>query len=112
MIHAGVEIGVASTKAFTLQVLTGYLMSRAIEGTLDRPELFSEVQLLSNRVGELCAHADSLMEVAEKIYTKKGFIFTGRGKYFPIALEGALKLKEIAYVHAEGYAAGELKHAR
>lgn len=110
LIHAGVEIGVASTKAFTLQVLTGYLMSRAIEGTLDRPELFSEVQLLSNRVGELCAHADSLMEVAEKIYTKKGFIFTGRGKYFPIALEGALKLKEIAYVHAEGYAAGELKH--
>jgi glucosamine--fructose-6-phosphate aminotransferase (isomerizing) len=110
LIHAGVEIGVASTKAFTLQVLTGYLMSRAIEGTLDRPELFSEVQLLSNRVGELCAHADSLMEIAEKIYTKKGFIFTGRGKYFPIALEGALKLKEIAYVHAEGYAAGELKH--
>jgi glucosamine--fructose-6-phosphate aminotransferase (isomerizing) len=48
--------------------------------------------------------------VAEKIYNKKGFIFTGRGKYFPIALEGALKLKEIAYVHAEGYAAGELKH--
>lgn len=110
LIHAGVEIGVASTKAFTLQALTGYLMSRAIEGSLDRPELFSEVQLLSNRVGELCAHADSLMEVAEKIYTKKGFIFTGRGKYFPIALEGALKLKEIAYVHAEGYAAGELKH--
>ncbi|MFL5786215.1 MAG: glutamine--fructose-6-phosphate transaminase (isomerizing) [Bacteriovoracaceae bacterium] len=110
LIHAGVEIGVASTKAFTLQALTGYLMSRAMEGTLDDPALFSEVQLLSHRIGELCASADSLKEVAEKIYTKKGFIFTGRGKYFPIAMEGALKLKEIAYVHAEGYAAGELKH--
>ncbi len=110
LIHAGVEIGVASTKAFTLQALTGYLMSRAMEGTLDNPELFKEVQLLSHRIGELCATADSLKEVAEKVYTKKGFIFTGRGKYFPIALEGALKLKEIAYVHAEGYAAGELKH--
>ena len=110
LIHAGVEIGVASTKAFTLQALTGYLMSRAMEGTLDDPKLFSEIQLLSNRVGELCAQADSLKEVAQKIYTQKGFIFTGRGKYFPIALEGALKLKEIAYVHAEGYAAGELKH--
>jgi glucosamine--fructose-6-phosphate aminotransferase (isomerizing) len=110
LIHAGVEIGVASTKAFTLQALTGYLMSRAMEGTLDDPKLFSEIQLLSNRVGELCANSESLKEVAEKIYNKKGFIFTGRGKYFPIALEGALKLKEIAYVHAEGYAAGELKH--
>lgn len=110
LIHAGVEIGVASTKAFTLQALTGYLMSRAMEGTLDDPNLFSEIKLLSTRVAELCQNADSFKEVAEKVYTKKGFIFTGRGKYFPIALEGALKLKEIAYVHAEGYAAGELKH--
>lgn len=110
LIHAGVEIGVASTKAFTLQALTGYLMSRAMENTLDDPALFTEIQLLSNRIGELCAGADLIREVAEKIYNKKGFIYTGRGKYFPIALEGALKLKEIAYVHAEGYAAGELKH--
>ena len=110
LIHAGVEIGVASTKAFTLQALTGYFMSRAMEGTLDNPELFTEVQLLSHRIGELCDSSDTLKDVAEKVYTKKGFIFTGRGKYFPIALEGALKLKEIAYVHAEGYAAGELKH--
>ncbi len=110
LIHAGVEIGVASTKAFTLQALTGFLMSRAMEGTLDDPKLFTEIQLLSNRIAELCSHADSIKSVAEKIYTKKGFIFTGRGRYFPIAFEGALKLKEIAYVHAEGYAAGELKH--
>lgn len=110
LIHAGVEIGVASTKAFTLQALTGFLMSRAMEGTLDDPKLFSEIQLLSNRVAELCSHSEAIKDIAEKIYTKKGFIFTGRGKYFPIAFEGALKLKEIAYVHAEGYAAGELKH--
>ncbi len=110
LIHAGVEIGVASTKAFTLQALTGYLMSRAMEGSLDDPHLFSEIKLLSSRIGELCSRSDSIREVAESIYTKKGFIFTGRGKYFPIAFEGALKLKEIAYVHAEGYAAGELKH--
>lgn len=110
LIHAGVEIGVASTKAFTLQSLTGYLMSRAMEGTLDDPKLFSEIQLLSNRIAELCSQSDSIKEIAEQIYSKKGFIFTGRGKYYPIAFEGALKLKEIAYVHAEGYAAGELKH--
>jgi glucosamine--fructose-6-phosphate aminotransferase (isomerizing) len=110
LIHAGVEIGVASTKAFTLQALTGYLMSRAMEGTLDDSKLFSEIKLLSTRVAELCSQAELIKEVAEKIYTQKGFIFTGRGKYFPIAFEGALKLKEIAYVHAEGYAAGELKH--
>lgn len=110
LIHAGVEIGVASTKAFTLQVLTGYLMSKAMEGKLDDPKLFNEVKLLSTRIAELCENSEELIAVAEKIYTQKGFIFTGRGKYFPIALEGALKLKEIAYVHAEGYAAGELKH--
>lgn len=110
LIHAGVEIGVASTKAFTLQALTGYLMSRAIEGTLDDPALFKEIQLLSSRIADLCANAEKIKSVAQSIYNKKGFIFTGRGKYFPIALEGALKLKEIAYVHAEGYAAGELKH--
>lgn len=110
LIHAGVEIGVASTKAFTLQALTGYLMSRAMDATLDDPTLFKEMKLLSTRIQELCSKSDEIKEVAERIYHQKGYIFTGRGKYFPIALEGALKLKEIAYVHAEGYAAGELKH--
>jgi glucosamine--fructose-6-phosphate aminotransferase (isomerizing) len=110
LIHAGVEIGVASTKAFTLQALTGYLISLAMKGSLDDSLHYSEIKLLSNRISDLCGQSDFIKDVAEKIYTKKGFIFTGRGKYFPIALEGALKLKEIAYVHAEGYAAGELKH--
>ena len=110
LIHAGIEIGVASTKAFTLQVLTGYLMSRSMKSSLDDPKLFIELKLLSTRISELCSESDKIKKIAEKIYNQKGFIFTGRGKYFPIALEGALKLKEIAYVHAEGYAAGELKH--
>jgi len=111
LIHAGVEIGVASTKAFTLQVLTGYLMSQAMANKEQDPQLLSELKLLSHRISEICSQVENLIkDVAEKIYAHKGFIFTGRGKYFPIALEGALKLKEIAYVHAEGYAAGELKH--
>jgi glucosamine--fructose-6-phosphate aminotransferase (isomerizing) len=108
--HAGPEIGVASTKAFTLQALTGYLIGLAMKGSLDDSLHYSEIKLLSNRISDLCGQSDFIKDVAEQIYTKKGFIFTGRGKYFPIALEGALKLKEIAYVHAEGYAAGELKH--
>src|SRR5690606_13194744 len=112
LIHAGVEIGVASTKAFTLQALTGFLMSRAMEGTLDDPKLFSEIQLLSTRVAELCARAEVIKEVAEKIYTKNGFIFTARGNYFPTAFEGASKLKEAANVQTEGYATGDLSRGR
>lgn len=110
LIHAGMEIGVASTKAFTQQVLTGYLMSMGYAGKLSSTEVYQEIKLLSERIAGICEDADSIKAIAEKLYQKKGFIFTGRGVYFPIALEGALKLKEIAYVHAEGYAAGELKH--
>jgi glucosamine--fructose-6-phosphate aminotransferase (isomerizing) len=104
------EIGVASTKAFTQQVLTGYLMSMGYAGMLTTVEVYQEIKTLSERVAAICEDAATIREIAEKLYHKKGFIFTGRGVYFPIALEGALKLKEIAYVHAEGYAAGELKH--
>lgn len=110
LINAGVEIGVASTKAFTQQVLVGLLLSKSIEGKLDDPELLSEFTVLSSRVSELLKNSVQIEKIAEAIYQKNGFIFTGRGEQFPIALEGALKLKEIAYVHAEGYAAGELKH--
>jgi glutamine---fructose-6-phosphate transaminase (isomerizing) len=110
LIHAGMEIGVASTKAFTQQVLTGYLMSMGYAGKLTTVEVYQEIKTLSDRVAAICEDAAAIREIAEKLYHKKGFIFTGRGVYFPIALEGALKLKEIAYVHAEGYAAGELKH--
>jgi len=110
LIHAGIEIGVASTKAFTQQVLVGYLLSKAFERDLNPSELKIEFNHLSERVTSLLAREDEIKKVAEKIYNKQGFIFTGRGEQYPIALEGALKLKEIAYVHAEGYAAGELKH--
>lgn len=110
LIHAGMEIGVASTKAFTQQVLTGYLMSMGYAGKLTSVDVYQEIKVLSERVAAICEDAQSIKAIAEKLYQKKGFIFTGRGVYFPIALEGALKLKEIAYVHAEGYAAGELKH--
>jgi glucosamine--fructose-6-phosphate aminotransferase (isomerizing) len=114
LIRAGVEIGVASTKAFTQQALTGRVLSAALSGKLDdakyRVELAAKFSLLAERIDYMLANVDTIKNVAEAIYNKKGFFYTGRGVYFPIALEGALKLKEIAYVHAEGYAAGELKH--
>ena len=114
LIRAGVEIGVASTKAFTQQALTGRLMSAAMAGDLNseakKVKLTGKFALLAERIDLLLLQSDAIKSVAESIYNKKGFFYTGRGAYFPIALEGALKLKEIAYVHAEGYAAGELKH--
>jgi glucosamine--fructose-6-phosphate aminotransferase (isomerizing) len=114
LIRAGVEIGVASTKAFTQQALTGRLMSAAMAGDLKdeakKVQLTGKFALLAERIDLLLLQSDAIKSVAESIYNKKGFFYTGRGAYFPIALEGALKLKEIAYVHAEGYAAGELKH--
>lgn len=110
LIHAGIEIGVASTKAFTQQVLVGYLMSKAFAKDINIEKIKDEFNLLSKKVSLILEREEEIKEIASKIYQYNGFIFTGRGDQFPIALEGALKLKEIAYVHAEGYAAGELKH--
>jgi glucosamine--fructose-6-phosphate aminotransferase (isomerizing) len=114
LIRAGVEIGVASTKAFTQQALTGRLLSAALAGDLldenKKMILSGKFALLAERIDRLLVNSDMIKNIAESIYHMKGFFYTGRGAYFPIALEGALKLKEIAYVHAEGYAAGELKH--
>jgi glucosamine--fructose-6-phosphate aminotransferase (isomerizing) len=114
LIRAGIEIGVASTKAFTQMGLTGRLLALALstdfENENSRVALENKFDLLANRIDELLLRADHIKNVAEEIYNKKGFFYTGRYTYFPIALEGALKLKEIAYVHAEGYASGELKH--
>ena len=107
LIRAGAEIGVASTKAFTLQVLTGRFLAYSLaEKAVDH----LGIDLLAQRIDEILANVHFIKDIAEKIYNYKGFIFTGRGQDYPVALEGALKLKEIAYVHAEGYAAGELKH--
>lgn len=114
LIRAGVEIGVASTKAFSLQALTGKIYSSALSGIFsndkDKMGLVNKFSLLAERVDYLLSRFDEIKSIAEAIYNYKGFFFTGRGIYYPIALEGALKLKEIAYVHAEGYASGELKH--
>jgi len=114
LIRAGVEIGVASTKAFTQQVLTGRLLSFAWSNDFHheaaKVKMAAKFSLLAERIDLLLTHSDEIKKIAESIASKKGFFYTGRGIYYPIALEGALKLKEIAYVHAEGYAAGELKH--
>ncbi len=110
LIQAGPEIGVASTKAFTMQVLTGYWLSENLIQNKSLKSGIKPVEVLAQRIQELLGRSQEIQKIAEEVYSKKSFIFTGRGDYFPIALEGALKLKEIAYVHAEGYAAGELKH--
>ncbi len=110
LIRAGIEIGVASTKAFTQQVLTGRILATAMAGEKLDEKLSKKMHLLADRIDELISNVDDIKKIAEQIYNYNGFFFTGRGIYFPVALEGALKLKEIAYVHAEGYAAGELKH--
>ncbi len=110
LIHAGQEIGVASTKAFTMQVLTGHFVLNLLQGKHPIKSYEQELELLKNKIQRLLENHKIIKNIAHEICNYKGYIFTGRNKYFPIALEGALKLKEIAYVHAEGYAAGELKH--
>lgn len=114
--HAGPEIGVASTKAFTAQVtiitLFAFYMAQ-LKHTISRAQLkdhLTELNLLPELV-ELCLHCDAKVKIiAEKIKNSNNCIFLGRGGAFPVALEGALKLKEISYIHAEGYPAAEMKH--
>src|SRR3954462_5456479 len=114
--HAGPEIGVASTKAFTSQLVALHLLAMylgQIRGTLKpedaRPHLDSLTQL--PLLLEQTLKCDPLMEeIARRFYQRSDFLFLGRGINYPIALEGALKLKEISYIHAEGYPAGEMKH--
>lgn len=114
--HAGPEIGVASTKCFTAQVTALYLFAvklAIVRGLLDRDErerLLRELTSLPRIVQETLALDEQIKELAHKYFKKSDFLFLGRGIMFPIALEGALKLKEISYIHAEGYAAGEMKH--
>ena len=114
IIKAGVEIGVASTKAFTQQVLTGYLLYSAVCGQYQnlstRRSIQEKFYLLSLKIRDLLDRSKEIEKIVRAIHQCRGFFFTARGCYYPVALEGALKLKEIAYVHAEGYAAGELKH--
>ncbi len=114
--HAGPEIGVASTKAFTTQlvalVLLALRLARAREAmTADqvRPVLQALTEL-PRHVEQVLACAPYVEDIARRFYQCSDFLFLGRGMHYPIALEGALKLKEISYIHAEGYPAGEMKH--
>lgn len=114
--QAGPEIGVASTKAFTTQVVTLYLIALKLarsKGTLDATAITKALHelLALPRLIEATLHVDTkVREIAQKYFHAQDFLFLGRGLMYPIALEGALKLKEISYIHAEGYAAGEMKH--
>ncbi|ANH80697.1 glutamine--fructose-6-phosphate aminotransferase [Niabella ginsenosidivorans] len=114
--HAGPEIGVASTKAFTAQlvVLTMIALKIAyLKGSVDDAryrKLLTELDLIPEKVAWILNHHEQIRSVAEKYKDASDFLYLGRGYNFPVALEGALKLKEISYIHAEGYPAAEMKH--
>lgn len=114
--HAGPEIGVASTKAFTTQLASLYIFSLLMAGIKKRlkdeliRDLISEVLMIPEKVEEILKHSSKIEAIAKEHINRRGFLFLGRGINYPIALEGALKLKEISYIHAEGYPAGEMKH--
>jgi glucosamine--fructose-6-phosphate aminotransferase (isomerizing) len=112
--HAGPEIGVASTKAFTTQLVALYLLALYLRqvrfGKVDR-HLLDELSHLPQAVDEVLRSQEAPMdELARRYFRAENFLYLGRGINYPIALEGALKLKEISYIHAEGYPAGEMKH--
>ncbi len=114
--HAGPEVGVASTKAFLAQLTANYLVGLALaqaRGTKYPDEIRREFELLSampEAVAQTLALMDPVRKLAQEIAQSKAVLFLGRHVGYPVALEGALKLKELAYMHAEGFAAGELKH--
>ncbi len=115
--HAGPEIGVASTKAFTSQLVALYVLALylgQVRGSLSSRAISEKVDALMDVPNVIDKHMDSWHEqarnMADKFYDFKNFLYLGRDLHFPMALEGALKLKEISYIHAEGYAAGEMKH--
>jgi len=115
MTKAGAEIGVASTKAFTTQLVGLLMMTLAIGkhhnmSEQQQNEISSALMSLPSKLEEVLALASSIEELAEDFADKQNALFLGRGDQYPIAMEGALKLKEISYIHAEAYAAGELKH--
>ena len=114
-LHAGPEISVASTKAFTAQVTALLMMALKMGRTrrLSHEEgarLVNEIERIPELVAEVVKQNDAIAEIAEKYAQAKDMFFIGRGSLYPTALEGALKIKEVAYVHAEGYQAAELKH--
>ncbi|MHB8628641.1 MAG: glutamine--fructose-6-phosphate transaminase (isomerizing) [Aggregatilineales bacterium] len=114
--QAGPEIGVASTKAFTTSVIDQYLLALylgELRGTLSAADLqrhARDLARLPDLVSRTLDRADEIQALAEKLWRYTDFLYLGRGINYPVALEGALKLKEISYIHAEGYPAGEMKH--
>ncbi|MBI5747148.1 MAG: glutamine--fructose-6-phosphate transaminase (isomerizing) [Nitrospirae bacterium] len=114
--HAGPEIGVASTKAFTSQLAALFLLTLYIgqaKGTLSEArgmELVSDFVRIPALIEEILRSDSEILKVARKYFRCRDFIYLGRGINYPVALEGALKLKEVSYIHAEGYPAGEMKH--
>ena len=114
--HAGPEIGVASTKAFTCQLVALHLLAMylgQVRGTLGdtrRRALIDDLLALPQLLDEVLHTSKQVEDIAGRFYNRSDFLFLGRGINYPIALEGALKLKEISYIHAEGYPAGEMKH--
>jgi len=114
-LHAGPEIGVASTKAFTAQVtiLAQLALALAKDRSLEPTELsriVAELKAIPSRITEVLETADAVEQIAKTFRYASNFLYLGRGVNFPVALEGALKLKEISYIHAEGYPAAEMKH--
>jgi glucosamine--fructose-6-phosphate aminotransferase (isomerizing) len=113
-IHAGPEIGVASTKAFTSQVvalaLIALYLSTQSEPVQEQAAVAAALHKLPAQISEILGRNDEIREMAERYHLNKNFLYLGRGYNFPVALEGALKLKEISYIHAEGYPAAEMKH--
>ena len=116
LMDAGPEIGVASTKAFTSQILCLYLWAQGYAQKIgkksadDLAPLIAKLRKLPVLIDVAMNSDDGIEEVVNRFYESPNFLYVGRGPSYPIALEGALKLKEISYIHAEGYAAGELKH--
>jgi len=114
--HAGPEIGVASTKAFTTQLAAFFLLAvrlGRLRGTLSAQEAQQHLQALNEvpmLVERVLKYEEAIRQAAYKFSQARDLLFLGRGPQYPVALEGALKLKEISYIHAEGYAAGEMKH--
>jgi len=114
-IHAGPEIGVASTKAFTSQLtvlmLLGLKLGRMNQLSKQNAiKISKEMQNLPNKINKILEQAEKIKEIASHFKNTRNFLYLGRGYNFPVALEGALKLKEISYIHAEGYPAAEMKH--
>ncbi|MBI2377081.1 MAG: glutamine--fructose-6-phosphate transaminase (isomerizing) [Deltaproteobacteria bacterium] len=114
--HAGPEIGVASTKAFTTQLVALFLLAvylgraRGVLGPQEAQELLAHLREIPKQLEDVLMREHEIIQLARQTMKARDYLYLGRGPNYPIALEGALKLKEISYIHAEGYAAGEMKH--